>query len=35
MNLMKRGLMIFGAWTAVALLFSIQMHYQTSSTVPG
>jgi len=36
MKLMKRGLMIFGAWTAVALLFSIQMHYQTTnSTVPG
>src|SRR5438132_566263 len=32
MKLMKRGLMIFGAWTAVALLFSIQMHYQTSSS---
>src|SRR5712692_7633435 len=32
MNLMKRGLMIFAAWTAVALLFSIQMHYQTSSS---
>src|SRR6267143_2162966 len=32
MKLMKRGLMIFAAWTAVALLFSIQMHYQTSSS---
>src|SRR5260370_602256 len=32
MQLMKRGLTIFGAWTAVALLFSIQMHYQTSSS---
>src|SRR5919108_3779870 len=35
MRLMKRALMIFGAWTVVALLFSIQMHYQTSgSTEP-
>ncbi|HEV2671052.1 MAG TPA: histidine kinase [Gemmatimonadales bacterium] len=25
---MKRALWIFGAWTAVALLFAIQMHYQ-------
>src|SRR3989442_11852951 len=32
MMLMKRGLMIFAAWTAVALLFSIQMYYQTSSS---
>jgi signal transduction histidine kinase len=35
MNLMKRALVIFGAWTAVALLFAIQMHFQaTSSTQP-
>lgn len=27
---MKRALIVFGAWTAVALLFSIQMRYQTS-----
>src|SRR2546428_7619558 len=32
MMLMKRGLMIFAAWTAVALLFPIQMSYQTSSS---
>src|SRR6266571_4166963 len=32
MKLMKRGLMMFAAWTAVALLFSIQMYYQTSSS---
>ena len=31
MNLMKRALIIFGAWTAVALLFAIQMHFQTTS----
>ena len=34
MKLMKRGLLVFAAWTAVALLFSIQMHYQTSGTAP-
>ena len=28
---MKRALIIWGAWTAVALLFAIQMHFQTSS----
>ncbi|HXG97960.1 MAG TPA: histidine kinase [Gemmatimonadales bacterium] len=26
---MKRALIVFGAWSAVALLFSIQMHFQT------
>src|SRR5437762_1210927 len=31
MRLMKRALIIFGAWSAVALLFSIQMHFQTTS----
>lgn len=31
MKLMKRALIVFGAWTAVALLFSIQMHFQTTS----
>ena len=25
---MKRALLVFGAWTAVAFLFAIQMHYQ-------
>jgi len=25
---MKRAVLVFGAWTAVALLFAIQMHYQ-------
>jgi two-component system, LytTR family, sensor kinase len=34
MKLMKRALIIWGAWTAVALLFSIQMHFQTMSSVP-
>ena len=28
---MKRTLIVFGAWSAVALLFSIQMHFQTTS----
>jgi len=27
---MKRALIVFGAWSAVALLFSIQMHFQTT-----
>jgi two-component system LytT family sensor kinase len=27
---MKRALIVFGAWTAVALLFAIQMHFQTT-----
>jgi two-component system, LytTR family, sensor kinase len=31
---MKRVLIVFTAWTAVALLFSFQMHYQTSETGP-
>src|SRR3989441_7373130 len=30
MRLMKRALIVFGAWSAVALLFSIQMHFQTT-----
>jgi two-component system, LytTR family, sensor kinase len=30
MRLMRRALIVFGAWTAVALLFSIQMRYQMS-----
>jgi len=30
MKLMKRALIVFGAWSAVAVLFSIQMHFQTS-----
>ena len=29
MKLVKRALIIWGAWTAVALLFAIQMHFQT------
>jgi len=28
---MKRALLVFGAWTAVAFLFAIQMHYQVVS----
>jgi len=28
---MKRALIVFGAWTAVAFLFAIQMHYQVVS----
>ena len=31
MELMKRALIVFGAWTAVALLFAIQMHFQTTT----
>ena len=31
---MKRVVLVFGAWTAVALLFSIQMHFQTTATEP-
>src|SRR5438093_3428475 len=34
MRLMKRALIVFGAWTAVALLFAIQMHFQSSSSNP-
>jgi signal transduction histidine kinase len=34
MKLMKRALIVWGAWTAVALLFSIQMHFQTMNSVP-
>jgi signal transduction histidine kinase len=30
--MMKRALIVFGAWTAVALLFAIQMHFQASSS---
>src|SRR2546427_13260094 len=35
MRLMKRAVIVFGAWTAVALLFAIQMHFQTSSSAPA
>src|SRR6266850_3972618 len=35
MRLMKRAVIVFGAWTAVALLFAIQMHFQTSSCAPA
>jgi two-component system, LytTR family, sensor kinase len=31
MKVMKRVLLVFGAWSAVALLFAIQMHYQVVS----
>src|SRR5712664_3891704 len=31
MRLMRRALIVSGAWTAVALLFAIQMNFQTSS----
>src|SRR5437867_876886 len=34
MRLMKRALIVCGAWTAVALLFAIQMHFQSSSSNP-
>jgi signal transduction histidine kinase len=34
MTLMKRALIVLGAWSAVALLFSIQMHFQTSDADP-
>jgi len=30
MRLMKRALIVWGAWTAIALLFAIQMHFQTA-----
>jgi signal transduction histidine kinase len=29
---MKRALIVWGAWTAVALLFAIQMHFQTAGS---
>src|SRR5258705_8007203 len=32
MRLMKRALIVWGAWTAVALLFAIQMHFQTAGS---
>jgi len=32
MQLMKRALIVWGAWTAVALLFAIQMHFQTAAS---
>jgi len=32
MGLMKRALIVWGAWTAVALLFAIQMHFQTAGS---
>src|SRR5688572_27668066 len=31
MRMMKRALIVFGAWTVVALLFTIQMRYQVVS----
>ena len=31
MGLMKRALIVFGAWTVVAFLFAIQMHFQVVS----
>src|SRR5256714_8217095 len=34
MEHMKRALFVLGAWTAVALLFAIQMHYQVATTGP-
>src|SRR5437879_13258313 len=33
MRLMKRALIVCGAWSAVALLFSIQMQFQTTPDV--
>src|SRR6266849_10325498 len=33
MTLMRRALIVFGAWSAVALLFSIQMQFQTTPDV--
>src|ERR1700730_5012749 len=35
MRLMKRALIVFGAWTAVALLFAIQIHYHVVSQGAG
>ena len=32
MQLMKRASIVWGAWTAVALLFAIQMHFQTTAS---
>jgi len=32
MKLMKRALIVLGAWTAVALLFAIQMRFQTAGS---
>ena len=32
MQLMKRALIVWGAWTAVALLFAIQMHFQATAS---
>ena len=32
MKVMKRALIVWGAWTAVAVLFAIQMHFQTTGT---
>lgn len=34
MEVMKRALIVFAAWTAVALLFALQMHFQTVDTDP-
>jgi signal transduction histidine kinase len=35
MSVMRRVLIVFGAWTAVALLFAFQMHFQTGSGDAG
>jgi signal transduction histidine kinase len=32
MKVMKRALIVWGAWTAVSLLFAIQMHFQTTGS---
>src|ERR1041384_2779913 len=34
MRLMKRALIVFAAWSAVALLFSIQMRFQSTGVEP-
>src|SRR5437660_12786801 len=34
MDHMKRALFVLGAWTVVALLFAIQMHYQVVNSGP-
>ena len=34
MEVMKRALIVFAAWTGVALLFALQMHFQTVDTDP-
>jgi hypothetical protein len=35
MNLMKRGLLVLGAWTGVAVLFAIQMRFQGDTPPPA